>query len=312
MKFALLHLALLDGPVSENLKKLAKATEIAAAAKAELVITPEMAVQGYRMRCTGNKITLLELNQSPCEAENYAKYLKKSNTSSSKERILALRKRYGLTEEDYHVSEGMPIGVLAREEGLVNSDLIAPLQELSRKYKLPIIVGCGTAFEGKPHNSAIVLDTNGNIAYFHHKLKIMRGETEGWAACSNNIGLAAIGNTKVGLLVCSDTWYEENGEIYGSLGAELMITIAAWPDAGCGGPPPEAWKRCCRASGGVPLIVCNQTGRFFMDCSEAESALLEKGEIICSYKGEEAILIGEYDEAEKCIVSKTFKILPFR
>ncbi len=309
MKFALLHLALLDGPIQRNLSKLIKATEMAATAGAELVITPEMAVQGYRMSCTGNPFSLLPLPSSSFTLRSYRDCLKDVDTKASAERLRLLRRQYGLPEDAYNLSDGLVLDNLEHNENFLNPELVKPLQLIGKKYKLFLVVGCGTVCDNKTHNSAVVINPQGEICAYHHKLKVMKGETEGWSSCSDSIQISLLNSLKAGLLVCSDTWYEENGAIYGMLGAELMITIAAWPDAGCGGPPPEAWKRCSKASGGLPLIVCNQTGKFYMDCTEAESALIAEGEIICSYKGDEAVLLGEYDQVTKKLVSKKFEVL---
>ena len=47
MKILLCHLTLSMGPLEENLKILERAVQIAGEVKADWVITPETAVQGY-------------------------------------------------------------------------------------------------------------------------------------------------------------------------------------------------------------------------------------------------------------------------
>ena len=47
MKILLCHLTLSMGPLDENLKTLERAVQIAGEVKADWVITPETAVQGY-------------------------------------------------------------------------------------------------------------------------------------------------------------------------------------------------------------------------------------------------------------------------
>ena len=47
MKIALCHLTLSMGPMEKNLQKLTRALEIAGENRADWVITPETALQGY-------------------------------------------------------------------------------------------------------------------------------------------------------------------------------------------------------------------------------------------------------------------------
>lgn len=311
MKIALLHFALLDGPQANNIEKLYQGAKLAAEAGASWVIAPEMAVQGYRMYCTGKPFSLLRLEQGVTE-DNYQELLRNLDTEASTKRRKALLEKYGIEEEE----ELDPTKILqineSNESELVSEELLSPLQELAQTYGLTIICGCGTVDKAGPHNSAVVINSEGNISAHHHKIKVVKWITEEWAAAGRALVVNTVDGVQLGLLVCADTWFEEHGQAYRNMGAELLLAVAAWPDGGCGGPPVEAWKRTSRASGGLPLIVCNQTGKFVMDCTKAKSALVEKGEALCTYEGEEAVLLCDYSPEEKCFLSTEFQCIPFK
>jgi len=308
MKIALLHFALLDGPQDNNIDKICRGIEIAVKQGASLIITPEMAVQGYRMFCTGNSFSLYKLEDNVSE-DNYESLLKALDTEASRKRLRAVREKYGITDEEEEKSDGLLKITEANEKDLVSDNMLNPIFELASKYGVNIILGCGVVDSQGPHNSALLINDEGLVCGYHHKIKVVKWITEEWAVAGKNLKINIFNGLKLGILVCADTWFEEHGEAYNRAGAELMITVAAWPNGGCGGPPIEAWKRISKAANGLPLIVCNQTGKFVMDCTKAYSALVEKGDAVCSYSGEEAVLICDYDTDAKCIASKEFEVI---
>lgn len=48
-----------------------------------------------------------------------------------------------------------------------------------------------------------------------------------------------------------------------------------------------------------------------MDCSRAQSAVLCNGEVLFTYEGNEAVLIIDFDEAKKQVLSKEFVEINF-
>lgn len=310
MKIALLHLALLDGPQNKNLEKLYRGIEVAVKHGASIIITPEMSVQGYRMFCTGNPFSLYKLENAVTE-DNYEKLLNALDTEASRKRLQAVREKYGVKDEDGVNTDSLLKITEANRKNIVSDNMLNSIFNLARKYNVNIILGCGVVDSQGPHNSALLINNQGVVCGYHHKIKVVKWITEEWAAAGKNLKINVFAGIKLGLLVCADTWFEEHGEAYNCAGAELMVTVAAWPNGGCGGPPQEAWKRTSKAANGLPLIVCNQTGKYVMDCTKAQSALIEKGETVCLYSGEEAVLICEYDRNASSFISKEFDVIPF-
>lgn len=60
---------------------------------------------------------------------------------------------------------------------------------------------------------------------------------------------------------------------------------------------------------GIPVLICNQTGSEGMDCSRAQSAVLCNGEVLFTYEGCEAVLIIDFDEVKKLVLSTEFVII---
>lgn len=119
-------------------------------------------------------------------------------------------------------------------------------------------------------------------------------------------------NVKVGPLVCADSWYIEDGPMrLKKEGAQILLDIAAWPvSKECGDPRP-VWEKCSLQTG-LPLIVCNQTGKNqWMDFTLAESVYVEEGKAKLAYKGKEAILLFEWDAKMGKSVSSEFTVIPF-
>lgn len=186
-----------------------------------------------------------------------------------------------------------------------------PFQELARSNGVAIFLGCAERDEvtGLAYNSCLVFSSMGDIVGRQRKIKTLNWVTEAWSTPGTSLEIVEFAGTKVGILVCADAWFGENGGALAKAGAEAIVVVAAWPP-GCGGPPEEAWKRCSRFSGGLPVLVCNQTGiNNGMDCTIAKSAVVYGGELICEYAGAEAILMFDFNNFKTNVGSANFEIL---
>ncbi len=120
-------------------------------------------------------------------------------------------------------------------------------------------------------NSALVLDPDGKIACRYRKIN-----AESRWACpgdpvQNNTFDTPWG--RVGLLICSDTYYSLMPRITALRGADLLLVPANWPPAGL--DPRELWS--ARAlENGFALAACNRTGiDKVMDCRKASSMVCD-------------------------------------
>ncbi|WP_418626711.1 carbon-nitrogen hydrolase family protein [Anaerosinus sp.] len=256
----------------------------------------------------GMKIALLHLNLSGGPQEKNLKVLCKSIKMAAKSGA-----KWILTPE--MALQGYFFTQLDREyvweQEITN--IIQPVLDLAKELQVTVFLGCGELDheDGKKYNSCLIIDAKGEIIDKHRKLKIVGSTTEGWSTAGKKLTCLRYEGVSIGVLVCADAWYGENGVQLGEMGAELILVIAAWPP-GCGGPPEKAWERCSKMSGGRPVIVCNQTGNTRgMNCFIAKSAAIIDGELKFSYQGEAAILMMDFNKKEKVFTSTQFNIISF-
>ena len=186
-----------------------------------------------------------------------------------------------------------------------------PFQELARNYGIAIFLGCGESDDmtGLAYNSCLVFSAQGDIVGRQRKIRTLNWVTEAWSAPGTILEPFVCDERKIGVLVCADAWFGDNGEKLAEAGSDAIVVVAAWPP-GCGGPPEEAWKRCSARTGGLPVFVCNQTGiNNGMDCTIAKSAVVYGGELVCEYSGDEAILIFDFDSFKANGGKTNFEIL---
>lgn len=133
-----------------------------------------------------------------------------------------------------------------------------------------------SAFErrapGLYHNTAIVFDTDGNIAGKYRKMHIPDdpGFYEKFYFAPGDLGFTPVDTSigRIGVLVCWDQWYPEAARLMAMKGAEILIypTAIGWnPDD----PADEkqrqrdAWitvQRSHAVANGIPVVSVNRCG----------------------------------------------------
>ncbi len=185
-------------------------------------------------------------------------------------------------------------GVAEPEVGAEPAADLAPLLDLIRARRLTLFLGCADrdAETGLPHNSLLAFGPDGAVQGRHRKL-IAHGGAEAWSkAGATRRPIACCGLT-VGAMVCADIWHAENPAAMRDAGAEVLTLSAAWPPGPMG--PNGKWEEASAATG-LPLFVCNQTGRHRMDMTAAESAVIVGGTRRMTYSGEApAVLLFDWD-----------------
>lgn len=125
-------------------------------------------------------------------------------------------------------------------------------------------------------NSAIVLGPDG----FVFRYDKINGEIR-WARPGDpkqiNSFLTPWG--KVGVLICSDTYYDLQPRISALRGIDLLLVPANWPPTGL--DPVELWQARAEENG-FAIAACNRTGKDLnMSCELAESCLIDSmGKVI--------------------------------
>lgn len=191
------------------------------------------------------------------------------------------------------------------------SAAVEPIQRLAAGYRVTVFLGCAEqdAVTGKYYNSCLVLGPDGKVVGRHRKKQVHTGVSEGWAAKGEQMEPVTCGGRTAGILICADSWYEENAVELAGKGAEVIVVPAAWPPNGCGGPPENAWKKASAASGRA-LWVCNQTGKQErLDFTHAQSAVVVRGEMRLEYAGKPAVLLFDWDFQGRCVNADAFDVL---
>jgi predicted amidohydrolase len=126
------------------------------------------------------------------------------------------------------------------------------------------------------HNTVFVIGPDGQIAGRHRKIRTLRTGTEAWSSPGNRVApvrVPPLGN--VGVMICADAHAPWIARQLKRQGATLLLSSAAW-GPGAYGPDGE-WERCTRDTG-LPLLVCNRTGRDgTLDFSRAPSVIVKGG-----------------------------------
>jgi len=151
---------------------------------------------------------------------------------------------------------------------------------------------------GLYHNTAAVIDSNGQIVGRYRKMHIPDdpGFFEKFYFTPGDLGFEPINTTvgRIGVLVCWDQWYPEAARLMALNGAEILV----YPTA-IGWDPQdnkeeqirqrEAWiisQRAHAVANGLPLISCNRTGLESDPGGHSQGIQFWGSSFICGPQGE--------------------------
>ena len=148
--------------------------------------------------------------------------------------------------------------------------------ELGKLAKELSVVIVGSLFErrapGVHHNTAVVLDSDGNLKGQYRKMHIPDdpGYYEKFYFTPGDQGFAPVATSvgTLGVLVCWDQWYPEAARLMAMHGADILLypTAIGWDprdDKSEKDRQREAWITIQRAhaiANGLPLVTCNRVG----------------------------------------------------
>jgi N-carbamoylputrescine amidase len=125
---------------------------------------------------------------------------------------------------------------------------------------------------GLYHNTAVVLEQQGQIAGTYRKMHIPDdpGYCEKFYFTPGDLGFTPINTSlgRLGVLVCWDQWFPEAARLMALAGAELLLypTAIGWDsndDSAEQQRQRDAWITIQRAhaiANGIPILVCNRIG----------------------------------------------------
>src|SRR6266550_4954108 len=127
---------------------------------------------------------------------------------------------------------------------------------------------------GELFNSLFVIGRNGQILGRQRKLKPTPG-SEDWSSAGEPGRPIPVDGIKIGLLICADAYKPLPALRLRDAGAQLLVSAAAWWPGEWG--PNGEWEARTLDTG-LPLIVCNRTGRDNEShMSDAESVIVDRG-----------------------------------
>jgi len=130
------------------------------------------------------------------------------------------------------------------------------------------------ATNGHFFNSLFVIGRDGRILGRHRKLQPTPG-SEGWSSAGEPGRPVPVDGLNVGLLICADAYYGQPAMRLRDAGAQLLVSVAAWWPGEWG--PNGEWEARTLDTG-LPLIVCNRTGRDGdSPMVDAESVIVDRG-----------------------------------
>ncbi|WP_455939888.1 carbon-nitrogen hydrolase [Helicobacter fennelliae] len=178
-------------------------------------------------------------------------------------------------------------------------DDIVFFSQLAKRYGVVIV---SSLFEkrsfGLYHNTAVVFETNGEIAGIYRKMHIPDDPSfyEKFYFTPGDLGFEPIQTSvgKLGVLICWDQWFPEAARIMALKGAQILIypTAIGWTPSDSDDEKQrqlQAWitiQRSHSIANGIPVIALNRVG-FEADLSGVGEGIDFWGHsFVCSAQGE--------------------------
>jgi len=133
------------------------------------------------------------------------------------------------------------------------------MAQLAKDRAMNLFICCPElGSDHKLYNSVFAIDSIGRIAGKYSKTRVHPGTETDWSTPGNTNEPVTIDGFRVGLLICADIYQADLMLALKEKGARLVICPAAWGTERY--PPGDLWERRT-AESGLPLWVCNRTGR---------------------------------------------------
>lgn len=178
--------------------------------------------------------------------------------------------------------------------------------DIVKSLKTTVFIGCAekSKQDNKLYNSVFVINEKGRL--IGKQKKITR--VDNWSASGELIEPIDLGDIKVGVLICADSYTRNIADILLNKGAKILVAPSSW-GPGLHGPNGEWEQRSIDT--GLPIFVCNRTGKDkTVSFWEAESLVIKNGKRLLSHKSSQSsILIFDWNLDELNLISSNFEIL---
>ena len=158
------------------------------------------------------------------------------------------------------------------------------LAKLAARLRVSLFVGFPEreAGSGELHNSVAVIDRSGAMLGNYRKINVLPTPSEKWAVPGRETPIFTVDGTRIGLLICADSYSPDIAREYARTGADLLLSSAAWAPGSMG--PNGCWEDRSKETG-LPLIVCNRSGAEpDLSWLESESVVDQQGKRLFTFQ----------------------------
>ena len=213
-----------------------------------------------------------------------------------------------------------------QEENTDNFDLAEPIPGKSTQLLSDValannVVIVSSLFErrasGLYHNTAVVIDSNGQIAGRYRKMHIPDdpGYYEKFYFTPGDLGFKPIKTSlgKLGVLICWDQWFPEAARLMTLAGADILLypTAIGWDRQDSQAEQQRqlnAWQTVQRGhaiANGIPVVVSNRTGFESHPTAQATGIDFWGSSFICGPQGE---ILAQASRDKSEVVSATLDL----
>jgi len=164
---------------------------------------------------------------------------------------------------------------------------------------------------GLHHNTAVVIDSNGEIAGKYRKMHIPDdpGYYEKYYFAPGDMGFNPVQTSlgKLGVLICWDQWFPEAARLMAMAGADLLLypTAIGWEPTDNKDEKSrqfDAWQTVQRSHAicnGIPVMACNRTGFEPVDEHSTRGIDFWGGSFVCDAQGK---ILSEAPYNKECVL----------
>jgi predicted amidohydrolase len=168
--------------------------------------------------------------------------------------------------------------------------IVTSLREFAREYGIAILGSFREQYPGKPRNTCIVIDGNGEELVSYAKCHLFApGHEQDSYLAGDSTGVFELEGIRFGLAICYDLRFNELFQVYAHQGVHAMIVPAAWPASRIG-----HWELFIRARAlehQMYVIGINTTGETPIDSYNGHSLAADpSGTVIAQVGSEETLL----------------------
>lgn len=191
---------------------------------------------------------------------------------------------------------GYSLGRLESDAEELDGPVVKKMQEIAKANSCALIPGSiPLRLNGKVHNTSVVINKKGEIAYLYSKMHLFGlFHEERFFAAGDNYEPFMIDDVSCGATICYDLRFPELYRRLALKGAQVIFVPAEWPDA-----RGDVWRLLLQAravENQTYLCGVNCVGTFKDETFYGHSMIVAPdGKIILEGDSKESILYGEID-----------------